>query len=149
MNHKFLNKDSPVFLMDRTAHTARKLIAAICRRQSINLTPEEGSILVNIAELGEQRIGDLAKILIRDATTLSRQVESLEKKALVERVTSLDDRRSVSVKITKTGQSELKKIMPHLDQFRSEVLAGFSDQEVTQLIDFQKRILTNMGVDLD
>ncbi len=123
----------------------RRTVASLSKKQSINLTPEESAILVNVHELGSMRIGDLAEALLRDATTLTRQVAGLEKKGLLRRRTSRVDRRSVKVTITDAGKLQIAQMQPMLSEFRDNALNGFTEEEVAQLISFKKRILKNLG----
>ena len=75
----------------------------------------------------------LAHLSGLDSSTITGLITRLERKGLIARVHNTDDRRSVSVTLTKDG-ADLKSITdPIISNSNTEVLSSFSEQERTML----------------
>lgn len=121
---------APGFLIDRNAHLLRQLIKRTIAELGFNLTTEEVAILVALIMEDGRRIGDLADLLLRDTTTITRQVESLEKKGCAERRLSSQDRRVVEVWITEKGREFYGRFDPALDELREKTFEGLSEYDL-------------------
>ncbi|MAS96441.1 MAG: hypothetical protein CMO55_24900 [Verrucomicrobiales bacterium] len=121
---------APGFLMDRNAHLLRRLVKKTISKIGINLTTEEVAILIALVVEDGRRIGDLAALLLRDITTITRQVESLEKKGCAKRRLSSTDRRAVEVWITEKGREFYEQFEPELNELRERTFEGLSDYDM-------------------
>tara|TARA_R110002096_G_scaffold147220_9_gene306929 strand:+ start:1463 stop:1903 length:441 start_codon:yes stop_codon:yes gene_type:complete len=124
---------SPGFLIDRNAHLLRLFIKQTLADLDLDLTAEEVAILIALETREVRRIGDLASLLLRDATTVTRQIEGLERKGCAERRPSETDRRVVEVFVTKKGHACFEKLDPVLDAKREIILAGISEPDLKTL----------------
>lgn len=121
---------APGFLMDRNAHLLRQLVKKTISNIGINLTTEEVAIVIALVVEDGRRIGDLAALLLRDITTITRQVESLEKKGCAERRLSSADRRAVEVWITEKGREFYEQFEPELSELRERTFDGLSEYDM-------------------
>ena len=71
--------------------------------------------------------------MIEPAPDVTRLIDRLIKASLVERYFSIDDRRLSLARITKKGQSLLKKIKPEIDALNKIVSDNLSKSETKQL----------------
>ncbi len=69
------------------------------------------TLLASLNRLGETSIGDLADVLAIDGTTLTRNLEILVRRGLVENIVA-DDARVRYVRITKLGKQTYKEALP-------------------------------------
>ena len=69
------------------------------------------TLLDSLNRLGETSIGDLADVLAIDGTTLTRNLEILVRRGLVENIVA-DDARVRYVRITKLGKQTYKEALP-------------------------------------
>lgn len=76
--------------------------------------------------------------------TMSGVVDRLEKRDLLRRVTSSEDRRSQSVSITKSGRKLLERLLPGHYQTINTVLQGLTVAEKRLLIGLLNKIKTKM-----
>ncbi len=69
------------------------------------------TLLASLNRLGETSIGDLADVLAIDGTTLTRNLEILVRRGLVENIVA-DDARVRYVRITRLGKQTYKEAVP-------------------------------------
>jgi len=77
--------------------------------------------------------GDIISRMIEPAPDVTRLIDRLIKEQLVERYSSFEDRRLSLARITKKGQSLLKKIKPQIDLLNSIVSDNLNKAESKQL----------------
>lgn len=83
-------------------------------------------------------IGDLAKLLDLDRTTLSRNLKLLEKKGYITFGSEVSDSRFRSVELTEQGAMMLEKAMPLWQEAQERIVGKFGEQrwqEMLQLLD--------------
>ena len=85
------------------------------------LTFAQGLVLLEIDEKGQLTIGELATHLRLDHSTLSRTVEGLVRRQLVDRVRDGGDRRLVRVRLTADGMSICGQMHVNNDAYCREV----------------------------
>lgn len=94
--------------------------------------------LVEIGRKGTITLKELASIILLDASTTSRTVDSLVKKGLVNRIPSEIDRRSIDISLTETGltlfqqieldmDSKFKAIFDKIDSSQQDVVLSSLD----------------------
>ena len=138
-------KKSTGFIIGRTAHLLRTRIAAAIKHAGFDLSAEESTILLIIGQAEQpQRMGDLAEILIRDATTLKRQLDGLFKRQLVYRQPDPADGRATLISLTPLGIRTLKKVTEVLEDLRSKVMHGVPKKDVEILYRSLNKMQENM-----
>jgi DNA-binding MarR family transcriptional regulator len=70
-------------------------------------------------------------------------VDGLEKEALVRRVPSLTDRRTVYVELTESGYEFANRIVPSLAVFMAAMVEGFSEEDKHKLSELLDRVRRN------
>jgi DNA-binding MarR family transcriptional regulator len=86
---------------------------------------------------------ELCKILIYDPGAMTRLLDRLEKKGVLRRVRTSDDRRAVRLELTAAGDKLYPRILEALVQVFNRLLHGFSKSEVQQLEQLLKRMVAN------
>jgi len=84
---------------------------------------------------------ELAREMGVDAGAVTRMLDRLEAKGLLERARSEADRRVVHLRLTAAGEAVAKKVPFVLAAVNNEFLRGFSEAEWKQL----RRLLARMG----
>lgn len=86
---------------------------------------------------------ELARVLDCDAGAITRMLDRLEAKGLLERVRSETDRRVVHLRLTDAGRTAAA-VVPHvLAEAHNDLFAGFSHDEWMQLRDLITRLIDN------
>lgn len=84
---------------------------------------------------------ELAREMDIDAGAVTRMLDRLEAKGLLERARSEADRRVVHLRLTAAGEAVAKKVPFVLASVNNDFLRGFTEAEWKQL----RRLLTRMG----
>ncbi len=85
----------------------------------------------------------LARLLGVDAGAMTRMLDRLEAKGLIERVRSLTDRRVTQLRLTATGEAATEGIPEVVAGVNNDYLLGFSRDEFEQLNSLLARMRAN------
>ena len=111
----------------------------------LGITSTQASMLFMIASGRCSLAAELARDYGIDASAVTRLIDRLEKRNLLSRVRSSEDRRAVHLAVTDEGR-ELAARMPGIfGGVVDKALAGFTPEEVGFLKSMLRRILTNTG----
>lgn len=86
-------------------------------------------IMCKIADEGPQRLGSFASAFGLDPSTITRQVQALEKVGLAERSPDSADRRASILHLTDEGREVLRRTRAYRRARLDETLAGWTDEE--------------------
>ena len=100
-----------------------------------DLTGPQLSILRRLADEGPARISHIAEAEGVRMPTASNTVNQLEKRGLVQRIRSEDDRRGVSVETTDLGRAELERVGDERTRYLGEMLGTLDQESLRQLDD--------------
>ncbi|WP_420578046.1 MarR family winged helix-turn-helix transcriptional regulator [Ekhidna sp.] len=128
--------------IDRTYKVVRHDLISRFKEKKVNITPEQWVIL---SKIGEQDMyqTDLANMSFRDKPTVSRIVDLLVKKKLVERVRDKTDGRKYHVRITPKGNNVIRKATPAVEESRKLGWTDLSEQEYETLISILDKVFVN------
>ncbi len=111
----------------------------------LGITSTQASMLFMIASGRCSLAAELARDYGIDASAVTRLIDRLEKRNLLSRVRSSEDRRAVRLAVTDEGR-ELAARMPNIfGGVLDKALAGFTPEEVGFLKSMLRRILANTG----
>lgn len=128
-------------LLSRVRHLLLERVGE--RLASLDLTSAQWGVVVTLADGAASTPAELSRMLDYDPGAMTRLIDRLEKKDIVRRTRSTDDRRSVSLELTQRGRDLFPEIMPLIVGVYNELLTGFSKDEATQLENLLTRMLDN------
>jgi DNA-binding MarR family transcriptional regulator len=132
------------YLVNRTGVRIASAFTEAIREHGVTL--QMWRVLAALDHADGQRISDLAALTSIDVSTLSRLLDSMQAKALVERRRSSGtDARVVTVHATALGHVITAKIIPLARRYEEVALAGFSAQEAEALKAMLVRVYRNIG----
>lgn len=134
-----------LFLIDQTSKTARQYSQKQFDLLGINVSVEQWVLLKVIEREQTLSQSELAKITHRDPASIGRSLDLLEKKGLIKRKIVANNRRKHNLTLTKEGDYFILQNMPLVNKLRNTSLKGFSEQEITDLMDKLNRIQRNMA----
>ncbi|HEY9558160.1 MAG TPA: MarR family transcriptional regulator [Acidimicrobiales bacterium] len=108
-------------------------LSRVLRVSADVLTPTELSVLGATYRHGPLAMKDLAERERLSPPMISRVVRSLEKRELLERVPSEDDRRVCPVRVSDAGKAWISQYRGVSNAWLAERLSGLSDDERTVL----------------
>ena len=89
-------------------------------------------------------MNELASLMIRDPTTVKRQLDRLVEQQFVERNASTDDARIVMIGLTRRGKQRLQKVLSLLDDLRKTALAGIKKSELEATLNVLRTMQKNL-----
>lgn len=101
---------------------------------SLDVTPIQYALLKCLWTEDMQTPSQLAQTLRLDASSITGILDRLEKKGLIERVFSRQDRRSVQVHLLESGAALQKPIEAIIEESNAEVLAGIDETDYKRFL---------------
>jgi len=125
-------------------HLGREVRTALDRRfESHGITSQQAALLLLSRLLKEPSPIKMAARLGTDAAGMTRLLDRLERKQLIVRRVSPDDRRLVVVELGPRSRHVLPRLIPEFKWAENGLLDGFKKAEVDQLNKMLRRLLQN------
>ncbi|MCK5307360.1 MAG: MarR family transcriptional regulator [Zetaproteobacteria bacterium] len=115
--------------VNRTAFLMSEEIARRFSSHGQPLSAQDFGILFRLLKQGPMTQVEIGVLMMRDKTTITRRIDGLVKKQLVERNPDPDDRRCLRIALTATGDRALEIMIPLVRDFQQEVLSDIPDEE--------------------
>jgi MarR family transcriptional regulator for hemolysin len=139
-----LKEDSASQLIFRLARLLRQGAHGFMRKRKIGLTPEQWGLLWKVARQEGGLQVDLADPLLKDHPNVTKMLDALESKGLVEREPDPKDRRSNAVWLSENGKDLLDEYLPQLVGEKEKFFKGLDRTDLNRLIGYLKIIQRNM-----
>jgi len=117
------------FHVNRTAFLMTEEIEKRISSLGYEISTQDFAILFRLLKKGPMTQVEIAKLLMRDKTTITRRIDALVKKQYVQRTANPDDRRFFLIELTETAHQALKALVPLISNFQKEVLHAVPDEE--------------------
>ena len=125
-------------------HLGRELRTALDRRfESHGITSQQAALLLLSRLVKEPSPIKMAARLGTDAAGMTRLLDRLERKQLIVRRASPDDRRLVVVELGPRGKRVLPRLVPEFRWAEKGLLDGFTTAELDQLKLLLHKLLKN------
>ena len=122
----------------------RTIVEAIDRELApLDISHAQWIVVMLLGNGAASTAAELCKILIYDPGAMTRLLDRLERKGVLRRVRSKNDRRTVRLELTAGGKRLYPRILEALVEVFNGLLHGFSKSDVRQLEDLLKRIPAN------
>jgi len=129
------------YLVKQLAQTVGKELDR--RMVDLGLTDAQWKPLLLLQQGGCTTAVDLSRIACHDAGSVTRLLDRLEAKGLVQRVRSAEDRRVVNLELTEEGKKVAAQVPKIIAGLGNEVLKGFTRDEFEQFTNLLTRALAN------
>jgi DNA-binding MarR family transcriptional regulator len=110
------------------------------RFASTGLTFQQWIVLMHVREGIALTVAALCRETRHDSGAMTRLIDQLEKRALIQRRRSAKDRRVVELIVTKEGQKTVEALKPLVIDTLNEALEGFTRTEVRDFEGYLQRI---------
>ena len=114
------------------------------REHDIDLTPEQWTILAELTKKESIYQRELAEGTFKDAPTVSRIIDLLNKRGYITRQEDEDDRRRFLISLTPSGRAIYDQSAPLVYESRKVGWDGLSDQDFVHLSRILGRISSNI-----
>ena len=133
------NQTLPHHWIMQLSFMIRKELTARFQAAGHKIGVEEWAVLLLLWEQDGRASGEVAKITLRDKTTVTRLIDSLVKKELVTRKSDANDRRVTRIYLTGSGRDLKDVLLPISDEFMRQSLADIApDDSVAMLRTLQQ-----------
>lgn len=99
------------------------------------VTVSQCHLILEIGNVGECSLIDLANTLRLDSSTLSRNIHNMVEAGLIQRNTNPDDRRYVTLTLTSAGHTIYTSIELHCNQDYQQILGFIPEDKHQQIIE--------------
>lgn len=119
----------------RTADEIKRRLSEVTSREDI--TPQQYNVLRILRGAGEEGLPtlEIGKRMIERSPGITRLIDRMEKKGLVERNRSGSDRRCIPCRITAHGQQVLHRLEQPISELQNHIDAHMSSDQLNTLID--------------
>ena len=128
------------YLLDRTNRRIKQYAQNKFKEENFDITVDQWLILKNLSLDTEKNQSELAELTGKDHPTLTRILDLLCKKNLVERKASQGDRRSFMIHLTANGIEKQNEWALKVAQIRNKAWENLSEKDYKDL----KRILNTI-----
>lgn len=142
-----LQFDTPTTTVLYTIEEAIKAYRKFCQdnlnQVSQNITVDQLLVLLILNRYPDLNQKEIAELVFKDYASITRIIELLVKKGYILRKIHPDDRRRFKLTLTKAGQNNLQKLTPVIENNRATALNNISINEMVQLQNTLKKIISN------
>ena len=110
----------------------------------LDISMDQWMLLGPIWQLESPSQKELGEICFRDKPSITRIIDSLEKKSLVVRVPDQIDHRIKRVVLTKAGKQLFYDVLPIMEKTREEVRGNIPEEEIQIFKNVLSKIIKNL-----
>jgi len=133
------------FLLDRTARRVKQYAQQRFKEMGFNITVDQWLVMKHLYEHGEMKQIELAELIFKDNPTLTRIIDLLCDKGLMQRTMHHADRRSFLVSLTKEGSKKVEQLKPKIKDVRFKAWEGLTERDFNQFKKILNTIYQNLG----
>jgi len=137
-------EDIPLHWVNRLSFLSRRELSQRFVQAGHKISAEEWAVLLMLWQEDGRLPSGLADLTFRDRTTVTRLLDGMEKKQLIERRADVQDRRKMRVFLTSHGQNLEAALKPIAQDMIVQTLAGLSVEEVAQLTLLLRKMTLNL-----
>lgn len=112
--------------------------------KDFNITVEQWNVVKHLSEREGCNQKDLAKRCLKDRAALTRILDILEKKDIIKRKSSPNDRREFLIFLTSIGKKTFSDISPIMNATASRNFNNFTFDEIDNLKSLLDKLISNL-----
>jgi DNA-binding MarR family transcriptional regulator len=116
------------FWVHRVYQASRNELFRAFREVGEEITPEQWAILIRLWERDGLTQSELSEATFRDQPTMSRIIDGMERRGLLERRADESDGRVRTVHVTRKARSLEKKLVPVAERVVDRMVRGIDEQ---------------------
>ncbi|MFK7787007.1 MAG: MarR family winged helix-turn-helix transcriptional regulator [Crocinitomicaceae bacterium] len=138
-------EDVILFQIDLTSKVSKQYSQKEFDRHGLGITVEQWVILKILSEKENLSQRELANHSYRDPASITRTIDILEKKGLLERQAIPNNRRRYHINLTKEGKQFVEKYLDLVKEQRALSVKGLTKAELETLSTVLEKIRKNMS----
>ncbi len=133
----------PFYLLNRLVSRYNVVIGA--RLRTIELDIPSWRVLMILGERAPRRLADVAVAAVINVSTMTRIIQRMTRAGLILCTPLQDDGRVTEVNLTPAGREKLARARETTAPVYAQIISGFSDRDLDQLIGSLNRMYNNLG----
>ena len=122
----------------------KKHLSEVFKKNGVNLTAEQYLVMDTLWNEGTLTQQAIAFIIQKDKNSVTQFIDNLEKKGLVTRSVSKDDRRVNNIVVTEQGMAMKDSTKKLAIETMEKALEGIPEQDVLSFVDVLKKVCANI-----
>jgi len=131
------------YLLERTTRVVKLSFHKCFKELDIDITPEQWVMMDSLHERNDQSQKELANDSFKDAPTISRIINVLEKKGWVERKASPEDGRMYLIHQTEEGRKITEVLQTEISQLREQGWNKLSKEDYDEFTRIINQVFDN------
>lgn len=133
------------FPIEKMMRKVKDYTMAEFKKNNFPVTKDQWIILKRVSEINGSTQREIAETTFKDPAALTRILDLLEKKGLVKRMNSDEDRRSFIVELTVDGSRLVQKMTPVVQSIRKKAIRGISTTDQEKLKQLMEKMTENIS----
>lgn len=133
------------FLLEQTVRQMRGYAQRQLDTLQTGITVDQWVLLKIIEERKQISQVELAQVAHKDTASITRILDLLQKKGLIQRIDDEFDRRKYMISLTGEGVAFVNSHFPFVNSIRSQIVHGLSTDEIKTLKVILEKIRNNLG----
>ena len=122
----------------------KKYLFEVFKKNGVNLTAEQYLVMDTLWNEGTLTQQAIAFIIQKDKNSVTQFIDNLEKKGLVTRSVSQEDRRVNNIVVTEAGMALKDSTKRLAIDTMNKALAGIPEQDVLTCVEVMKKVCANI-----
>lgn len=132
------------YSMNMGALLLKRELSTIFKKNGFDITPEQWAVLSRLKEKGGLNQNEVARLTFKDNANITRIVDKLERKKLIERTQHATDRRTWLLFITPPGRQLVSKLEPLAATVLKKVTKGIKKEALKTCNKVIQKIIQNL-----
>jgi DNA-binding MarR family transcriptional regulator len=133
------------FWIHRVYQASRNEMYREFREHGEEITPEQWAVLIRLWEQDGRSQSEISDATFRDRPTMSRIVDGMEARGLLERRVNPSDGRVRTIHLTRRGRELQKKLVPVVQRIVGRLVAGIPERDLVTTRATLKRMFENVA----
>jgi len=134
------------FLLERTTRIAKLSFNKAFAKLDVDITPEQWIVLDTLYTNGEMSQKDIGSSSFKNAPTISRIIDILHRKGLVDRTTDPEDRRVTTISLTDNGTYIVEKCSEEVAHLRALSWHNLSEKDYQDFLRIIDQVFNNFEI---
>lgn len=143
-NQSFTAEGLSGFVIEQTAKRLKRAFQQALLQMDAGITADQWVMIDLLATKGSMNQLAICEYLAKDAATVTRMIDLLEKKAILERTLDQNDRRRFVIDLTKSGKSKRQSLIKQVRKFRQRHFNHLSSNDIDDLLRILNKINLNI-----
>lgn len=122
----------------------KKHLSEVFKKNGVNLTAEQYLVMDTLWNEGTLTQQAISFIIQKDKNSVTQFIDNLEKKGLVARSVSKDDRRVNNIVVTKEGMALKDSTKKLAIETMEKALEGIPEQDLLTCVEVMKKVCANI-----